>query len=114
MSGASPRELKLEIARRTDGTVGAKERVGAGGAVMPTASRQTLRQQLAVGAPPGQQLLSGVPGSVAAGAAESQGISADPAAVVPAAAAAYATIGLCSPMAITMRNATSRRFMNRV
>jgi hypothetical protein len=88
MSGESPRELKLEFTRRTDGTVGAKERVCAGGAVMPTASRQTLRQQLAVGAPPGQQVLLGVPGCVSDCAAVSHGINADPAAVVPEAAAA--------------------------
>jgi hypothetical protein len=88
MSGESPRELKLEIASRSVGTAAAKERVGAGGAVMLTASRQMLRQQLAVGSPPGQQVLWGVPECVAARAAESQGIDADPAAVVPAAAAA--------------------------
>jgi hypothetical protein len=112
MSGASPRELKLEAVGRSDGTVSAYARVGAGRAVTPTATRQMPRQQLVVASPPGQHDLAELAGGVAPWAAESHGISADPAAVVPAAAAAYATIGLCRPTAITIRNAISRRFMN--
>lgn len=88
MSGESPRELKLEVVGQSDGTVCAQERAGGGGAVTPTARRQMLMQQLAVGSPPGQQDLCDVPGCAPACAAQSEGIRVGSAAVVPAAAAA--------------------------